>query len=190
MDLQTLMADTRFDHSRQVAKISGLLAKGAGYSPEVTALITQAAAFHDVGKSAIPKKILDKPGSLTPEEFEIVKTHTEIGYKQISDAIEILTMAAVMCRDHHEWIDGTKGYAGLKGSGIHSHVRLLCVADVFDALYSRRPYKEPWSINEICSYFKNQAGRQFDARFVDLLLIMLDDILLLYTGSDGKEGTA
>lgn len=190
MQLQTLMANTQFDHSRQVAKISGILAKGAGYSRSETELITQAAAFHDIGKSSIPKEILGKPGPLTAEEFEIVKTHTAIGHQQISDAIQILTVAAVMCRDHHEWMDGVGGYIGLKGENIHPYVRLVAAADVFDALYSRRAYKAPWSIGEIRAYFGEQAGRQFDAQIVALLLSLLDDILPLYAASLGEEETA
>ena len=187
MTLQTLIKSTQYDHSQQVAKISAILAKAAGYGPEDIDIITQAAAFHDVGKRAIPKEILLKPRPLTPEEFTVVKTHTDIGYRQLTEAIDILTVAAAMCRDHHEWVDGTKGYHGLCGEDIHPMVKIVSISDVYDALYSKRAYKARWSIPEIRDYFAQQSGHQFDPDTVRLLFSVLDDILKLYT-PEAKNG--
>lgn len=181
MDIQALITATQYEHSRQVARISGLLAEKAGYPPDEVSIITQAAALHDIGKAAVPKHILNKPGALTPEEYEIIKTHTQIGYDQITGAIRVLSAAAVVCKEHHERLDGSRGYIGLTGENIHPYARLIAVADVYDALVSRRVYKKPWDVRDICGYFREQAGKQFDGFIVGLLLGMIDDILLLYS---------
>ena len=180
MILHRLVTATQFAHSQKVAQISGILAEAMGCPPAEAELITQAAAFHDIGKSSIPQAILNKPGPLTPEEFEIVKTHAAIGHQQIHDAVEILTVAALMCRDHHEWMDGTKGYIGLSGSSIHPRVRIVAASDVLDALISKRAYKSGWSVADIKEYFTAQSGRQFDPEVVKVLFSKMEDILALY----------
>ena len=179
MNIETLINHTCYAHSRQVSKISALLAENAGYSPDETSLIEQAALYHDIGKTDIPENILNKPGSLTPEEFAVVKTHTVLGYAQITDTINILTIAADVCRDHHERPDGA-GYGGVSGRNIHPYTKLITVADVFDALYSKRAYKEAWGMTEIQSFFQAQAGTQFDSGLVMLLFSIIDKILPLY----------
>lgn len=178
MDFQTLITGTRFEHSRQVARISGILARGMGYSAEETAVITQAAAYHDVGKVFIPKAIMDKPGPLTPEEYEVVKTHTELGYREIMNTIAILRVAAAMCRDHHEWVDGIGGYVGRRG--LHPYVRLVSAADVADALLAERVYKPRWAWEKVLAYMQAGAGTQFDAAVVAQLAASRADILALY----------
>ena len=179
MNLDTLIEGTCFDHSRQVARISTVLAQKAGYTPSETAAIEQAALYHDIGKTSIPDAILNKPGPLTPEEFAVVKTHTELGYQKIAEAVGILTVAGDVCRDHHERPDGA-GYGGLCGSAIHPYAKLISVADVFDALYSKRAYKDAWDIARIRAFFQAQAGTQFDAEAVKLLFSALGLILPLY----------
>lgn len=179
MKLESLLESTHFDHSRQVSRISAVLAVSAGYTPEETALIEQAALYHDVGKTDIPQQVLNKPGALTTEEFELVKTHTLLGYKKILDTINILSVAADVCRDHHERPDGT-GYAGIAARDIHPYTRLISVADVFDALYSKRAYKEAWELPKIQSFFLSQSGTQFDAETVKLLLSVIGKVLQLY----------
>jgi len=179
MTLETLINHTCFTHSRQVSKISALLAECAGYSPDETALIEQAALYHDIGKTDIPEQILNKPGALTREEFAIVKTHTELGFNKITETVHILTVAADICRDHHERPDGA-GYGGIKDRDIHPYTKLISVADVFDALYSKRAYKEAWDIDKIRGFFHEQSGAQFDAGIVMLLFSVLDKVLPLY----------
>ena len=179
MNLRQLVENSDFDHSKYVAKISTLMAEKAGFSQSEVSVIEQAALYHDIGKSSIPLAILNKPGKLTPQEFELVRTHTAIGFQQIMDAVHVLSIASIVAREHHEREDGT-GYMCLPGSDIHPYAKLISVADVFDALASRRAYKEPWSIADICDYFREGAGKQFDACFVNLLLGLLEDIKALY----------
>jgi HD-GYP domain-containing protein (c-di-GMP phosphodiesterase class II) len=157
------------------------MAEKAGYSPSEVMLISQAALFHDVGKSAVPRSILDKPAALTPEEYEIVKTHTAIGCKDIAGAIQILTVAAIIAHQHHEYVDGSNGYYRLAGDSISHYARLVAVADVCDALFSKRPYREaPWSADAIKEYFIARSGKQFDGEMVKLLLSVLNDVQALY----------
>lgn len=179
MDLLSLINNANYEHSRRVSEISGLLAERAGYSQAESRVIAQAALFHDVGKSAIPPSILNKPASLTPGEYELVKTHAALGCKQITEVIHILTAAALIAQQHHEHENGG-GYYHLSGSDIHPYSKLVACADVFDALYNRRPYKEPWDMDKIRAYFTAQTGKQFDGEMVALLFGMIDDVLKLY----------
>lgn len=180
MNLDTLIKSAHFDHSQKVAQISTLLAEKAGFSQSEVSVIGQAALYHDIGKSSIPQAVLNKPGPLTTEEFKIVKTHTENGYEQIMAVIRILLIAAEVAKTHHERPDGT-GYMSLSGSEIHPYASLISVADVFDALISRRPYKKAWEVNEICDYFRQNCGTQFDRSFVLILIDSLADVLRLYS---------
>ena len=180
MNLQNLEILTHYEHSRKVSQISGMLARRAGFSPREADIIEQAAAFHDVGKSCVPDSILQKNGALTPEEYEIVKTHTALGAWQISDALRVLTAADTMAAFHHERLDG-KGYPyGLGGNEIHPYARLVAVADVFDALLSKRAYKNAWSLDDVCGYMRQNAGTQFDSEYVELLLSLTDTVAALY----------
>ena len=183
-DLMKLINNANFKHSHQVSKISGIMAEKAGLSAFEREIVTQAAMYHDVGKTIIPPAILNKPAGLTPAEFAIVKTHTEEGYKQILEAIQTLTIAAFIARDHHERQDGC-GYSLMSGDDIHPYAKLVAVADVFDALYSRRAYKEPWSIEKIKGYFNEQSGKQFDEDMVSLLFSVLEEVLALYKNEEG-----
>lgn len=179
VDLFSLVDSTNFEHSQTVSQISRLMASKAGFSDSESQVIAQAALCHDVGKSAIPADILNKPSSLTPAEYETIKTHTTAGYEQITKAIQTLTTAAIVALQHHEHIDGG-GYWHLRGEDIHPYAKLVAVADVFDALYSRRSYKEPWGVDRVKGYIAQQAGRQFDKDAVGLLFSILSDVLLLY----------
>ncbi|CCQ94654.1 conserved hypothetical protein [[Clostridium] ultunense Esp] len=166
------------NHVKRVSKYSQILAEKYGLSKRKIMLITMAAPIHDVGKVGIPDIILLKPGKLTPEEFEIVKTHTTIGYNLLkSSNREVLKSAAIIAHEHHERYDG-KGYPrGLKGSDIHIFGRIVGVADVFDALGSPRVYKKPWVINDILNYFKEERGKHFDPDLVDILFDNLDEFI-------------
>ena len=127
--------------------------------------------MHDIGKWAIPEAILQKPGSLTPEEWEIMKTHTSVGYEMLKDSkLEVLRMGALVAVQHQEKYDGTGYPSGLKGDQIHIYSRITTVADVFDALGSERSYKQAWAVEEIIRYFQDGRGTHFDPVLVDLLL--------------------
>ena len=179
MDMDKLLQSTQYDHSRQVARISTLLARLAGYTPAETETIGQAALFHDIGKTAIPTAILNTPGALTQEEYAVVKTHTAIGQERLSQAVQTLAAAIIVAQQHHERLDGS-GYLRMEDKDIHPYAKLIAVADVFDALVSRRSYKEPWGIDRTGAYLQDLAGVQFECRIVALLLSNMDQVLALY----------
>lgn len=179
MTLSELMNETHFEHSQQVAKISRLLAQLSGCSEEETEIIRQAALFHDIGKTAIPASILNKPGRLTEEEFRAVRKHTTLGQNQLSYEAQVLNAAMVVAMQHHERLD-VSGYLGLEGKDIHPYAKLVAVADVFDALISRRSYKEPWDVEAVCAYLRGLAGTQFDREYVALLLSSTAQVMAFY----------
>lgn len=177
------------NHVKRVSKYCKILAEEYGLSKRDTMLITMAAPIHDIGKVAIPDSILMKPGKLTSEEFNIVKTHTTIGYNLLkSSNRDMLKSAAIIAHQHHERYDG-KGYPqGLKGEEIHIYGRIVCVADVFDALGSPRVYKKPWIIDDILNYFRQERGKHFDPDLVDILFDNLDEFIKIKEKySDGAE---
>jgi putative two-component system response regulator len=137
-------------------------------------LIRRAAPLHDVGKIAIPDSILLKPGKLTPEEFEQMKTHTRLGAQMLSGGrFPLLQLAEQVALTHHERWDGT-GYLGLCEEAIPIAGRIVTVADVFDALMSERPYKRAWSLSEALAEIKRQSGQQFDPCVVQAFLKAVD----------------
>jgi HD-GYP domain-containing protein (c-di-GMP phosphodiesterase class II) len=144
--------------------------------------VEKSAPLHDVGKIRIPDAVLNKPGKLTPEEFEIMKTHATVGKEIIDKAISTveggsyLKEARNMAAYHHERWDG-KGYPeGLKGEEIPLSARVMAVADVFDALTSKRIYKPAFSIEEALKIIEEGRGTQFDPRCVDVFLEALPDV--------------
>lgn len=141
-----------------------------------THLLSRSSALHDIGKVGIPDNILMKPGKLTPKEFEKMKQHTLIGYDalQITDGQfgedSFLTYAREIIRHHHEKWDGTGYPDGLAGEDIPLPARIMAVADVYDALISKRSYKEPFSHEEAISIIQSERGKHFDPRLVDSFL--------------------
>ena len=166
------------NHVQRVSKYAKILAEKYGLSNRDVMLVTMASPIHDIGKIAISDKILLKPGKLTPNEFEVVKSHTTIGYNILKGSNrDLLKSAAIIAHEHHERYDG-KGYPrGLKGEDIHIFGRIVAIADVFDALGSPRVYKEPWALNEILKYFREEKGKHFDPKLVDILFENLDEFL-------------
>ncbi len=163
--------DATGKHTRRVGRVSALIARELGLPPGSVKLIERAAPLHDIGKIAIPDRILLKPGRLTPEEFEVVKAHTVIGARILSGSrFDILRLAEQVALAHHERWDG-KGYPhGLSGERIPLPGRIVAVADVFDALTHVRPYKPAWPWEEAVSEIEAQRGRQFDPQVVDAFL--------------------
>jgi putative two-component system response regulator len=162
--------DDTGEHTKRVGKTSAQIAEALGWSDEEIELIRRAAPLHDVGKIAIPDSILLKPGKLTPEEFERVKTHTTLGAKMLSGGqFPLLRSAEQIALTHHErW--GGAGYIGLRQEDIPMAGRIVAVADVFDALTSERPYKRAWTITDAIEEIECQSGRQFDPRVVEAFL--------------------
>lgn len=165
-------------HVKRVAKYSKLFALYYGLNEREAELLKQASPMHDIGKIGIPDSILNKEGKLTEEEFEIMKTHAQLGYDMLKGSNKsILKVASIVAYEHQEKYDGTGYPSGLKGEDIHIYGRITAIADVFDALGSRRCYKEPWEDERIFEFFKEQKGKHFDPKLVDIFFENLDEFL-------------
>ncbi len=166
------------DHIVRIGKYCTLLAGKLGQSDEFIDTIHYSAPMHDIGKIGIPDKILLKPGKLTREEFEIIKTHTRIGAKLLSEShSKILQMAYDIALNHHEKFNG-KGYPrGLKGEDIPLVGRIVAIADTFDALTSKRPYKDPYPPEITYDILKKERGEHFDPQVLDLFIENFDQFL-------------
>ena len=143
-----------------------------------------AAPLHDIGKIHVPDAVLNKPGRLTDDEFDIMKTHTTTGKKLLNHAKEelgeygYLTMAVEMAAYHHEWWNG-KGYPyGISGDDIPLCARIMAVADVFDALISKRIYKDPMPLEKAYAIIREESGTHFEPAVVDAFLAVADDIVV------------
>ena len=166
------------NHVKRVAEYSKILALKYGLSEAEAERIKTASPMHDIGKVAIPDAILNKPGKLTPEEYEIMKSHTVIGYNLLKGSKRrLLNAAAIIAIQHHEKWNGTGYPYGLRGEEIHLYGRITAVADVFDALGSERAYKKAWEIDRILQLFREERGEHFDPRLVDLFMENLDEFL-------------
>lgn len=166
------------EHIVRMSQYSKILALALG-APELHAeQLRQAAPMHDIGKIGIPDAILLKPGSLTSAEFEQMKQHTVIGAQILSNSSSpLLQLAHKLAIEHHEKWDGTGYPNGLKGEEISIEGRIVAIADVFDALTSKRPYKEAWGIQETIEHMKGQSGKHFDPKLIDLFIDNIDQIL-------------
>jgi len=166
------------NHVKRVAKYSEELALYYGLSQEEANLLKIASPMHDIGKVGIPDAILNKPGKLTADEFEIMKTHSALGFNMLRHSTRpILNAAAIIALTHHERWDG-KGYPkNLKGKRIPIFGRITAIADVFDALGSDRCYKKAWRDEDIFKLLKDGRGTQFDPDIVDIFFENLDIFL-------------
>jgi putative two-component system response regulator len=166
------------EHIVRMSQYSKVLALGIGMSENQAELLHQAAPMHDVGKIGIPDAILLKPGKLSEQEFEHMKEHALIGAKILANSSSpLLQLAHTLAIEHHEKWDGTGYPYGLQGDEISIEGRIVAVADVFDALTSKRPYKDAWSVEKAVAHMKDQAGSHFDPAIIDLLVNKLDEIL-------------
>jgi putative two-component system response regulator len=166
--------DNTGQHTKRVGEMSALLARQLGLPKSQVSLIRRAAPLHDVGKIGVPDRILMKPARLTPEEFDVVKTHTVIGARILSGGkFPLLRLAEEIALSHHERWNG-EGYANVRGSAIPLAGRIVTVADVFDALTQQRPYKPAWSVAEAIAEIEAQRARQFDPDVVDAFLRAID----------------
>ncbi len=170
-------SDSTANHLKRVSRICSLIAENLGYDKETVHAISLASAMHDVGKIGISDSILLKPGKLTADEFENMKTHTVIGYNIFKDSkLPILNLAAKIALYHHERYDGTGYPEGRKGGEIPQECEIVAVADVFDALLSKRCYKEKWKFEDVLNYIKKERGHQFSPVIVDVMMDHIDDI--------------
>lgn len=166
------------DHIVRMSRYSALIAAKLGLPDSNVQNIRYAAPMHDVGKIGIPDNILMKPGKLTDEEFDIMKTHTNIGAKILANSkADILRLAQQIAVSHHEKWNG-RGYPqGLSGAKISISGRIIGLADVFDALASKRPYKEPYPVEVACAIIKKESGQHFDPDVADVFLENIDEFV-------------
>jgi len=165
-------------HIMRMSHMTRLLALGHGLSEARAELLFQASPMHDVGKIGIPDQILLKPGKLTPEEWEIIKSHTTIGAEIIGDhGSELLIMARMVALRHHERWDGGGYPGGLKKTDIPVEARIVALTDVFDALLSVRPYKAAWTLDDALKYIFSQRAQHFDPDLVDSFVQVLPECL-------------
>ena len=179
-------------HSIRVGYYSKLIAENLGMKPDEVDNIYYIALLHDIGKIAIPDNILNKPGRLTDEEFGVMKTHTTGGSKILS-GISTIPHIVEGAKSHHEKYDGTGYPEGLKGEEIPFVARIICCADCFDAMASKRVYKDPFPLDKIISEFERCSGTQFDEHIAKVVVEMIKSGKLkpytaenTYLGSDGK----
>ena len=160
-------------HSSRVAKYTAMLATELGYDSETVEKYRRIALLHDVGKIGVPEEVLNKPGKLTPEEYEVIKSHTSQGYKVLKD-ISIMPDLATGALAHHERPDG-KGYpSGLHDGEIPRVAQIIAVADTFDAMYSNRPYRNRMNFEKAVSIIKEVSGTQLTPDVVDAFLRLVE----------------
>ncbi len=164
-------------HLKRISSYSFLLALKMGFSDSDAKMLMDASTMHDIGKIGIPDNILLKPGKLTPEEFEIMKTHSAVGASILSEGeSEILQMAERIALGHHEKWNGQGYPSGIAGEKIPLEARIISVCDIFDALVSKRPYKEPWPFDDAVEYIKKESGVSLDPGVVKVFLDSLEEI--------------
>lgn len=167
-----------YNHIIRVGLYAEIMGRGLGLEEEVCKNLAVAAPLHDVGKIGIPDAILLKPGPLTEEEWEIMKKHTIIGYEILKGSkSELLQMAALIALEHHEKWDGSGYPYGKKGKEISLWGRITAIADVCDALLSKRPYKDAWNSEKVYEYLKGQSGKHFDPEILNIFLKNYDEVL-------------
>ena len=160
-------------HSSRVAKYTAMLARELGCDEETVEKYYRIALLHDVGKVGVPQEVLNKPGKLTDEEFEIIKSHTTQGYDALKE-ITIMPELAIGAQAHHERPDG-RGYPNhLKGDEIPRVAQIIAVADCFDAMYSNRPYRNRMNFDKVVSIIKEVSGSQLAPDVVDAFLRLVD----------------
>ena len=169
------------NHTRRVSLYSQLLAQKLGLAADQVDLITAASPLHDIGKLGIPDEVLLKPGRFNDEERRIMMNHPAIGYAMLRHSKrDILVAAGIIAYQHQEKWDGSGYPQRLMGENIHIFARIIALADVFDALYSPRIYKEAWPIARVVEWISEQRGKHFDPQLVDIFLEHTDEFVAIY----------
>jgi len=165
-------------HVIRMSRISEIIARGAGLDEKTCELILHSSTMHDVGKIGIPDRVLLKEGKLNEEEWEIMKSHVDIGTRIIGEyPADIFWMAGAIAGAHHEKWNGSGYPKGLQGEEIPVAARIAAISDVFDALLSARPYKEPWPLAKALALMKEESGSHFDPVLIDVFFDCLDEII-------------
>jgi HD-GYP domain-containing protein (c-di-GMP phosphodiesterase class II) len=178
------------NHVKRVAEYSRLLSTLVEMPENEAEILKLASPLHDIGKIAIPDSVLLKPGKLDAEEWEIMQTHTVMGYDMLKHSDRrILKAASIVAYEHHEKWDGTGYPRRTKGEEIHIYGRITAIADVFDALSSYRVYKPSWPMEKILTLFEEEKGRHFDPVLAALFIENFDKVLEIYeTYKDQTSG--
>lgn len=164
---------------QKMGRISRQIAERIPLSDEECQILEIAAPMHDIGKIGIPDSVLLKNAPLDENELTIMKCHTEFGYDILKDSPSpYLQMGAIIALNHHEKFDGTGYPEGKKSEEIPLVARIATVADVFDALTAKRPYKPAWSVQSSLEYMEKEKGKHFDPLLIDILLSNTDEILI------------
>jgi len=165
------------NHNKRMSHLCELLAARAGWSQARCTELRYASLLHDIGKLGVPDAILLKPGKLTPDEFELMKSHTIIGRNILDgDDSSLMQMARDVAYTHHEKWDGSGYPRGIAGDDIPLAGRIAAIADVFDALGSNRPYKKAWELGRILELMRRERGAHFDPVLVDILIDNIDAV--------------
>ncbi len=165
-------------HVKRMSHYAKVLGLAYGLSEEEACALQETAPMHDIGKIGLPDHILRKPAKLNEKETKQMQMHPQIGVEILGgQTCLLLNMARSIAISHHEKWDGSGYPYGLKGEEIPLHGRIAAIADVFDALTTKRPYKEAWPLEEALTFLKEQSGKHFDPHLVELFLASLPDIL-------------
>lgn len=178
LDRLAIAAEYRDDesgqHTKRVGMLAAILTQMIGRPPDEVELMRVAAPLHDVGKVALPDRILTKPGKLTEAEFNIMKSHTVVGSEILGGSrFAVLGLASEIALTHHERWDGTGYPQGLAGEAIPLGGRITALADVFDTLMHARPYKDAWTLEQAIEAFQKESGTHFDSALVSVFLSLL-----------------
>lgn len=167
-------------HVKRMSHYAKIIAMAYGFDEMAADELMMAAPMHDIGKIGIADRILLKPGKLTDDEYDEMKTHTLIGAEILANSrSRLIQLAHSVALSHHEKWDGSGYPHGLKGEEIPIEGRIVAVADIFDALTSARPYKEAWSVEDALTYIKSQSGQHIDPALPPLLEEKLPEILAI-----------
>lgn len=186
-----LREESSGEHGYRVGKLCSLVAGGLGWSADASHAIDLAARLHDIGKIAVPDRILLNSKELQEAERHFISTHTTIGAELLAKSnIPQLRMAEEIARHHHEWWNGEGYPSKLKGKRIPIHARIVALADVFDALTHGRPFSEPWPIDKALEEIRARKGTQFDPELTDLFLELIAKLRAEHEDLDEYLGRA
>jgi putative two-component system response regulator len=167
-------------HVIRMSHVSGRIALEMGMDSGFAEQLVHAAPMHDIGKIGIPDQVLLKPGKLDDEELAVMRTHPQLGADILDKSTSaLIKLAHTVALYHHEKWDGTGYPFGMKGEEIPLEARIVAVADVFDALLSKRPYKEAWPVEKAVEEIKSQVNRHFDPQVVEAMLSCLPDLIAI-----------
>jgi putative two-component system response regulator len=186
-----LRDDSTGEHSYRVGKLASLLAHEFGCDDNTCFMMEMAARLHDVGKIGVPDAILLKPDKLNAAEQEVMRSHSTVGAELLSKSnIPHMQMAEEIARHHHEWWDGSGYPARLSGTAIPLAARITALADVFDALTHKRPYKAAWPIDTALSEIERLKGRQFEPELADRFIVLISALRRQHSDLDSFLGAA